>query len=69
MVPMFSLMVLSEMKAGYSVSHGNCMLRPVRWAENTMEAKNGDEELRQLQKNMWKTRKDQSKFVEKLPNT
>lgn len=26
--PMFSLMVLSEMKAGYSVSHGTCMVRP-----------------------------------------
>lgn len=30
--PVFSLMVLSEMKAGNSVSHGTCMLRPILWA-------------------------------------
>lgn len=28
MLPMFSLMVLSETKAGYSVSHGTCMVGP-----------------------------------------
>lgn len=28
MLPMFSLMVLSETKAGYSVSHGTCMVLP-----------------------------------------
>lgn len=30
--PVFSLMVLSEMKAGYSVSHGTCVVWPILWA-------------------------------------
>lgn len=36
-LPVFSLMVLSETKAGYSVSHGTCMVRPILWAGGRKE--------------------------------
>lgn len=36
-LPVFSLMVLSETKAGYSVSHGTCMVRPILWAGGRRE--------------------------------
>lgn len=52
MFPVFSLMVLSETKAGYSVSHGTCMLLPILWAEQVKEKrkKKQREKMKERQK-------------------
>lgn len=50
-LPVFSLMVLSEMKAGYSVSHGTCMVRPILWAGGSKGERGREKERKKKERN------------------